>query len=118
MTCTCDAIGDGPCPEHGAEMAAQDERIRQQNARLAGPLREACCTQCGHLATLIVQTADGLLCSSCVKNDGPACTECGSTENVSSEGTFRMVDGVRIPIPLCPTCTYRVYKAGFQRVVS
>ena len=25
--CTCDAIGDGACPEHGAAMAAQDARI-------------------------------------------------------------------------------------------
>ena len=31
--CTCDAPGDGPCPVHGVEMAAQDERIAEENRR-------------------------------------------------------------------------------------
>lgn len=32
-TCTCDDPGDGPCPQHGAEMAAQDARIAEENAK-------------------------------------------------------------------------------------
>lgn len=32
-SCTCDGPGDGPCPRHGEEMAAQDARIAEENRR-------------------------------------------------------------------------------------
>lgn len=62
--CTCDAVGDGPCPAHGRESRLQDELIALKNGAIMDDAEiRAECDVCR--ATGARKLGDLLLCGTC-----------------------------------------------------
>lgn len=80
-SCTCDAMGDGPCPVHASEMRAQDRRLRM--AVSVADTTPLVCDRCG--ATVVVDTA-GIDITTSGWTD-VVCQSCGGPMVVLEKGT-------------------------------
>jgi len=70
-SCTCDEIGDEPCPVHGPEMAEQDERIGRQNFEYLA--NGGACPMCRSTGMEYMKAEGKLRCPDCGAEYCPRC---------------------------------------------